>query len=61
MKEIQSIIRAIPNDGGWWKKEGERTFNDVADKMINKGFSIEETKNILETLYWTVAEQFGGC
>jgi len=44
---------------GRWFHEGQDVFLQVGDELINRGFSENETFNILEKVYRTVANEYG--
>lgn len=59
MEELRKwIMEDLPYNDGWWA-DGYDEFIDAAEEMINKGFSVDEVKRILQSLYSAVAGEFG--
>jgi hypothetical protein len=58
-EELIKFIETIPGEDGWWSYS-ETVFLRTAEKMLNKGFSESEVKEILEDMYSAVANCYGG-
>lgn len=59
MKRISKIIDEIPPNGEWWKSDTRETFYEAAVTLLQKGFTDEEAKDLLEDLYSAVAAEYG--
>ena len=55
---LTKAIKNIP-DNGWYKSTAEDNFQRVGKLMVHKGFSVEDTVDILEILYSSVANCYG--
>lgn len=59
-EELKSKISQLqPCEGGRWFHEGQADFYKLAERLIEKGFSEDEALDILQTAYYTVANEFG--
>lgn len=58
--EFEKQLKTIPGDDGFWKNSTKDAYMDVADKMIEKGFTRQETLDLLSLLYQATADEFGG-
>lgn len=43
----------------FWSEDCENEFNDLYDKMCKKGFLPTEAQKLLESIYHTVAAEYG--
>lgn len=59
MSTLKDDIRAIPPDGEFWDSYCEEYFIMMAKKMTEKGFTKEETLEILAGFYGAVSGEFG--
>lgn len=53
------ITDELPSDGEWFSS-GDEDFMEQGLKMLHKGFTLEEVKEILQKLYNATAGEFGG-
>lgn len=60
MKTLTEIIDQIPGEDGWWKSDAAKSYEDAAKILLEKGFTLEETEELLSDLYWSAADCFGG-
>ncbi len=56
---LEEDVGGLPPNGAWWKKSGEETFLRIAKQLLKKGFSEDETLNILGECYAAVSAEFG--
>lgn len=56
--KLKTTIENIPDDG-WWYISGKKVFIDTANKLLNKGFSVEEIIDILRSVYYAVGNEYG--
>lgn len=54
-KEIDSI----PPNGEWWKNSGRTTYRKIGVELVEAGISLENTIEILSSLFWAAAEEYG--
>ena len=52
------ITDDFPNNNEWYK-DGYETFIFYAGKFLEKGFTIDEIKEILSDLYSAVSQEYG--
>jgi hypothetical protein len=57
--ELGKRILEIPEDGEFWNSGCGDSFYDVGKILLEKGFSMDETIDMLETLYFATASEFG--
>ncbi|MFH1759811.1 MAG: hypothetical protein ABIA63_01795 [bacterium] len=61
LKELNEKIANLPPDGeGWWQSSGEKTFVALGEKLLNKGFSVDEAFDFLDDAYLAVSGEYGG-
>lgn len=59
-KELKKWIEEeLSNEGEWWN-DGDIQFIEAAKKMEKVGMSEDDIKEIFESLYSAVADEFGG-
>lgn len=58
-KELKKKILAIPGEDGFWKKDSEDEFVQNGERLKARGFNDDETLEILDSLYWAVANCYG--
>lgn len=56
---MKKRIAIIPNDSEWHKTSSQETFEDNAEKMLDWGLSEDEIMEVLESLYFAVANEYG--
>lgn len=44
----------------FWKSSTKKCFDETAKELIEKGFTKLEAKELLEGLYYAVADEYGG-
>jgi hypothetical protein len=57
---MRESVRTIPGEEGFWKSSSESTYQEHAQILLNKGFSEEQTLDILSSLYYAAANCYGG-
>jgi hypothetical protein len=53
-------VKEIAGEDGFWKSSSESIYLENARKLLEKGFSEDETIDILSDLYYAAANCFGG-
>lgn len=48
---MRQLIRAIPGPGGFWRADTELAYASTAEKLLDAGFSEDQTLAILSGLY----------
>jgi len=57
-KELTDFINnELPADGTWWSN-GADEFHKAAGKLLARGFSVEEIKQLFTELYTAVYSEF---
>lgn len=51
------INNELPEKGSW-VNDGATDFHNAAGTLLAKGFSVEQTKNLLKVLYSAVCREF---
>jgi len=59
-KKIRKHCEAIPGSSGWWNQDGVEKFTEVAIKMVQCGFSVDDAIELLNDLFDSAAAEFGG-
>ena len=59
MTELERLMDQIPDDGEWWVSDSGDEFIWAAERMLSKGFTLDETIELLTKLYHAVAAEFG--
>ena len=44
----------------FWKSSTKKYFNETADELMDLGLTKKEVKELLEGLYYAVANEYGG-
>ena len=57
--ELGKRILEIPEDGEFWNSGCGETFYEIGKKLIERGFNMDETVDILDSLYYATASEFG--
>lgn len=58
--EFQELVNTIPGPDGFYKYRAEVEYVNAAYKLVSLGLTEQAAVEILEGLYWTTAECFGG-
>lgn len=58
--ELKQRVLDIPGGEGWWNLDNATPFHDAGVSMLEKGFTLEETVSLLESLFRAVADEYGG-
>lgn len=53
------IAHELPINGEWWKESSRAQFIRQGNKLIDKGFILDEVKAILNDLYYATSAEFG--
>ena len=56
---MRRAIRKLPGSTGWWHCDGEDTYNELADKLTEHGFTFDEAVDLLGSAYSAAAGEFG--
>lgn len=59
MSALEQEIRNLAGDDGWWHQSGEAAFNELADWLLEKGFTTGDALTFLTDAYAAVAAEFG--
>jgi hypothetical protein len=59
-EELRQVIKTLPTSCEWFDTDGEKRFNECANKMINAGMELNDIKDILVSCYVAVANEYGG-
>lgn len=60
-KELLSKIDScIPRDGEWWCSSSQETYHNAGKELLSLGMETEEIVELLSSLYFAAAEEFGG-
>lgn len=54
------IINEVPGGDGFWKGSTEDAYLQAGKFLLDRGFTLMETLEMLTTLYGATAEEFGG-
>ena len=57
---LRAAVIGIPGQDGYWKARAEQEYLAAAKELVAHGFSEERTASLLEGLYWSAAECYGG-
>lgn len=57
-EEARKEIGKIPVNG-WWKSSSEQDFNKAFWQLVEHGYEHREAMNLLENLYYAVADEYG--
>lgn len=57
--ELKQRVLDIPGGEGWWNLDNATPFYDAGVSMLEKGFTLEETVSLLESLFRAVADEYG--
>lgn len=57
--DLRGQIAKLPGSEGWWKSDGQDTFERLARDLIAHGFTEAETVALLSEAYFTAAEEYG--
>jgi hypothetical protein len=60
-EKFQALIKSIPGEEGFYKYRAEIEYLTVGYKLLQLGLTEQAAVEILEGLYWTTAECYGGC
>lgn len=61
-KELKKYIQQeIPSNGEYWNSSTEQHMLYCAKTLLELGMKEEDVKEFLNDLYWSVADEFGGC
>lgn len=58
--KLRAAVIGIPGQDGYWKVRAEMEYLAAAKELVAHGFTEDETARLLEGLYWTAAECYGG-
>jgi len=58
INKLKKRIPTIPPDGEWWSTSNKETFMGIGEELIKKGFSVEESANLLSLAYSAVAGEY---
>lgn len=54
------ICNEVPGEDGFWVSSTEEAFINAGKFLVDRGFTLMETLELLTTLYGATAEEFGG-
>jgi hypothetical protein len=54
------IVNEIPGGDGFWRSSTEEAYIQAGTFLVDRGFTLMETLELLSTLYGATAEEFGG-
>jgi hypothetical protein len=57
---LQWWIEEIPGEDGWWNKGAQEEFEQTALMLVSQGIPEETVLALLQRMYWTVANIYGG-
>lgn len=60
-EKFQALVKAIPGPEGFYKYRAEVEYLTTAYMLVQLGLTAQAAVEILEGLYWTTAECYGGC
>lgn len=59
-QELRSRIEEeMKPSEGWWRSDTAESFNQVANKLIAGGFSVDDAFDIIQTIYGATKEEYG--
>jgi hypothetical protein len=53
------INNELPIEGQWWNESNADTFHEASEKLLAKGISADEIKELFQSLYTAVSNEFG--
>jgi hypothetical protein len=53
------INNELPVEGQWWDESNADTFHEASEKLLAKGLSVDEIKELFQDLYSAVSAEFG--
>lgn len=59
-ENMRDRVKDIAGEDGFWKSSSEAIYLENAQRLLKKGFSEDETIDILRDLYYAAANCFGG-
>ena len=57
-RDLRVLVDEIPPDG-WWRRSNAETFTDLAQVLMDRGFTASAAVELLESAYAAVAGEFG--
>jgi len=56
---LNFIENELPKNGEWWDFDNCHNFQEIASELVEKGIEEKEIKDMLQTLYSAVCNEFG--
>lgn len=57
---LERLIDRIVREDGWWKESSRDKYLASAEKLEALGLSEDNIFNLLNTLYWSDVNEYGG-
>lgn len=59
-KKLQDFINSeLPVEGQWWVESNADVFHEASEKLLAKGLTVDEIKELFQSLYTAVSLEFG--
>ena len=58
-EKLKKVIKQLPCDGEWYKKDNEEIFIELAEELLTYGLGEGEVYDFLNSAYFAVSSEYG--